>query len=258
MTVTHHEKILREFTKQARTFADPQLNQVFTGRLTGLVKFVEPELDTGDVCLEVACGTGLVARALSRRVRHVTALDATPAMLEQGKREADREGVTNVTFARGDAGELPFLDRSFTLVITRFSLHHFEKPLVALREMVRVSRSGASLIIADLVRTDAPGDPDRHERLRDPSHASLLTVQQMTELLTEVGAEVKRSTAFEVVRPVDAWLAQSHTPEDAAARVRAELKAELDGGAVTGMRPVMADGELCFTQAQAYLAAIAS
>jgi hypothetical protein len=121
-----------------------------------------------------------------------------------------------------------------------------------------VSRSGASLIIADLVRTDAPGDPDRHERLRDPSHASLLTIQQIAELLAEAGAEVKRSTAFEVVRPVDPWLAQSHTAEDASAQVRAELTAELGGGAVTGMRPVMADGELCFTQSQAYLAAIAA
>ncbi|WP_246492078.1 class I SAM-dependent methyltransferase [Actinomadura alba] len=258
VTVTHQENILREFTKQAKTFADPQLNQTFTSRLTGLVKFVEPELDTEDICLEVACGTGLVSRALSRRVRHVTALDATPAMLEQGKREADRAAITNVTFARGDAGELPFLDRSFTLVITRFSLHHFEEPLAALREMVRVSRSGASLIIADLIRTDAPGDPDRHERLRDPSHATLLTIQQIAELLAEVGAEVKRSTAFEVVRPVDAWMAQSHTAEDAAEQIRAELRAELDGGAVTGMRPVLADGELCFTQSQAYLAAIAS
>jgi ubiquinone/menaquinone biosynthesis C-methylase UbiE len=257
VTVTHQEKVLREFTKQAKTFADPGLNQAFTTRLTGLVKFIEPELDLEDVCLEVACGTGLVSRALSRRVRHVTALDATPAMLAQGKREADRDAITNVTFALGDAAELPFLDRSFTLVVTRFSLHHFEEPIVALREIVRVSRSGAGLIIADLVRTDAPGDPDRHERLRDPSHASLLSVQQITELLAEAGAEVKRSTAFEVVRPVEAWMAQSHTSEEAAAQIRSELTAELDGRGLTGMRPVMVDGELCFTQSHAYLAAIA-
>lgn len=258
MTVTHQDRIVQEFTKQARTFADPRLNRAFTGRLTELMRFTEPEIDLEDVCLEVACGTGLVARALSRRVRHVTAVDATPAMLEQGKREADREAVTNVTFALGDAAELPYLDRSFTLVITRFSLHHFEEPLAAVREMARVSRPGAGVIIADLVRPDTPGDTDRIERLRDPSHASLLTVQGIVELVATAGAEVKRTATFEVVRPLESWLAQAHTPEAPAERIRDELRAELNGGPATGMRPVLVEGELCFTQSHAYLAAIAS
>lgn len=258
MTVTHHEKIVQEFTKQADTFADPKLNRAFTGRLTQLVEFIEPELDPDDVCLEVACGTGLVARALSRRVRHVTALDTTPAMLEQGKREADRDAVTNVTFALGDAAALPYLDRSFTLAVTRFSLHHVEEPLCVLREMVRVSRPGAGLIIADIVRTGAPGDPDRIERLRDPSHAAMLSAGEIADLVAEAGAEVKRSETFEVVRPLEPWLAQSCTPEDVAAQIRAELRAELGGGPVTGMRPALVDGELCFTHAHAYVAAAAS
>jgi ubiquinone/menaquinone biosynthesis C-methylase UbiE len=258
VTVTHHEKIVQEFTKQADTFADPQLNRAFTGRLAQLIEFTEPELDPEDVCLELACGTGLVARALSRRVRHVTALDATPAMLEQGKRAADRDAVTNVTFALGDAAALPYLDRSFTLVITRFSLHHVEEPLRVLREMVRVSRPGAGLVIADVVRPDAPGDPDRIERLRDPSHAALLSAGEIAELVAEAGAEVRRSEVVEIVRPVAAWLAQSCTPDDVAARIRAELTAELDGGPVTGMRPVRAGGELCFTHTHAHIAAVAS
>jgi ubiquinone/menaquinone biosynthesis C-methylase UbiE len=258
VTVTHHDRIVREFTKQASTFADPAFNEVFTRRLATLVEFTEPELDLEDICLEVACGTGLVARALSRRVRHVTALDATPAMLEQGKREADREAITNVTFAVGDAADLPYLARSFTLVITRFSLHHFEDPLAAIREMLRVCRPGGSLVIADLVRPDGPGDPDRLERLRDPSHASLLTLADIAELIATAGAEVRRSTSFEVPRPVEPWLAQSHAPEDVAARIREELRAELDGGPVTGMRPALLHGELGFTQSHAYLAARAT
>jgi ubiquinone/menaquinone biosynthesis C-methylase UbiE len=258
VTVTHQDRVVREFTKQASTFADPALNLTFTRRLAKLVEFTEPELDLEDVCLEVACGTGLVARALSRRVRHVTALDTTPAMLEQGKREADRDAVTNVTFAVGDAADLPYLARSFTLVITRFSLHHFEDPMTAVREMIRVCRPGGSLVIADLVRPDGPGDPDRIERLRDPSHASLLTVEQIAELATAAGAEVKRSTSFDVVRPVAPWLAQSHTPGAVAAQIRGELEAELEGGPVTGMRPALVDGELSFTQSHAYVAASAS
>lgn len=97
-------------------------------------------------------------------------------MLAEGKRAADHTGLMNVTFAHGDATALPYLDRSFTLVVTRFSLHQVADPEAVVKEMVRVSRPGAALIIADLVRpADLEGDLDRVERLRDPSHGVTLT-----------------------------------------------------------------------------------
>ncbi|MCP9983219.1 class I SAM-dependent methyltransferase [Actinomadura madurae] len=82
-----------------------------------------------------------MSRAIARRVRHVTALDLTPAMLAEGKRAADHTGLMNVTFAHGDATALPYLDRSFTLVVTRFSLHQVADPEAVVKEMVRVSRA---------------------------------------------------------------------------------------------------------------------
>ena len=86
--------------------------------------------------LDVAAGTGHVARSLAPRVRAVVALDATQAMLEQGK----RHGVPNVVFMRGDAAALPFVDQSFDVVVNRFALHHFEQPEVQLAEMRRCGR----------------------------------------------------------------------------------------------------------------------
>lgn len=256
--MTHQEKVVREFTKQAATFGDPRLNMAFTANLARLVEFVEPELDPEDVVLEVACGTALVSRAIARRVRHVTALDVTPAMLAQGKREADQDAITNVTFTLGEATALPYVDRSFTLVLTRFSMHHVEDPLAVLREMVRVSRPGAGFFVADLVREERGGaDPDRLEGLRDPSHNRLLTADRIAELIAEAGAEVKRIDRFEVVRPLEPWMEQSGTPAEAAEQIRTELKAELEGGPASGLRPVPADGELCFTQSNAYFRATA-
>ncbi|MQY03552.1 class I SAM-dependent methyltransferase [Actinomadura macrotermitis] len=257
MTVTHDEKVVREFSKQAAAFADPGVNAAFTRHLDRLVRFMEPELDLEDVTLEVAAGTALVSRAVARRVRHVTALDLTPAMLAQGKRDADAEGVTNVTFTRGDAADLPYLDRSFTLVVTRFSLHQVADPAAVVREMTRVGRPGAALIIADLVRpAGLDGDPDRIERLRDPSHGTLRTEEEIAGLVAAAGAEVKRTDRFDHVRPLEAWLALAQTPDEAAAQIRKELTAELDGGPATGMRPVLQDGELHFTHTNFFLQAI--
>lgn len=248
MTVSHDEKVVREFSKQAAGFADPRLNVAFTRHLDDLVRFMDPELDLDDNVLEVAAGTALVSRAIAHRVRHVTALDLTPAMLAEGKREADRQGVTNVTFTRGDAAALPYLDRTFTLVVTRFSLHQAADPEAVVKEMARVSRPGAALIIADLVRPEGlAGDPDRIERLRDPSHGTVLTAERIADLVTAAGAEVKRTRSVDVVRPLEPWLELSRTPADAAERIRRELEDELSGGPATGMRPSREDGELHFT-----------
>lgn len=259
MAVTHDEKVVREFSKQAAGFADPRLNVAFTRHLERLVRFMEPELDLEDVVLEVAAGTGIVSRAIARRVRHVTALDLTPAMLAEGKRDADHAGLMNVTFTRGDATALPYLDRSFTLVVTRFSLHQVADPEAVVTEMARVSRPGAALIIADLVRPDGlDGDPDRIERLRDPSHGTALTEERIAGFVTAAGAEVKRAERFDYVRPLDPWLEFAQTPPDDAAQIRRELEDELAGGPPTGMRPSRTDdGVLHFTHSYLFQQAIA-
>jgi ubiquinone/menaquinone biosynthesis C-methylase UbiE len=260
VAVAHDDKVVREFSKQAVGFGDPRLNVSLTRHLGRLVGFMEPELDLEDVVLEVCAGTALVSRAIARRVRHVTALDLTPAMLAQGKREADKDGITNVTFTRGDATALPYADRSFTLVLTRFSLHQVADPQAVLREMARVSRPGAALIIADLVRSEDAGDadPDRVERLRDPSHNTMLTEARIGELLEAVDAEVRRADRFDYVRPLEPWLGLAQTEPGSAEQIRKELREELEGGPATGMRPSLVDGELHFTQTYAFVHASAA
>ncbi|POM24830.1 putative methyltransferase YcgJ [Actinomadura rubteroloni] len=256
MPTTHDERIVAEFTKQAVTFADPSLNGAFVNHLDRLIAFADPELDLDDIVLEVAAGTGIVGRALAPRVRHVTALDLTPAMLATGKCDADRAGLTNVTFTLGDATALPYLDKSYTLIITRFSVHQVADPARMIAEMARVGRPGAALIIADIVRPDGlDGDPDRIERLRDPSHGTLLTADRIAALVEDAGAEVKRTDGYEIVRPLEPWLASARTPSDVADQIRAELTAELAGGPATGMRPVRKDGELHFTHSYLHLQA---
>jgi hypothetical protein len=69
---------------------------------------------------------------------------------------------------------------------------------------------------------------------------------------------VRRRESFEVVRPVDQWLEQSRTPQEAGEQIRAELTAELDGGPPTGLRPELVVGELSFTHSHVFLAATAS
>lgn len=233
----------RSFTQQAAAFEDPRYNRLFTTDSEWL--FERLPLAPDDLVLDVAAGTGHVARRLAPQVRAVVALDATRAMLEQGRAHAP----PNVIFVRGDAAALPFLDAGFDVVLTRFAVHHFEDPAVQLAEMRRVARR--ALAVADLIaHPEAAETQNRLETLRDPSHARMLELGELTALVGGDDVEVR-----DVVRPLEPWLAQTGPPPDAADEVRAALRAELDGGPPTGFRPSVRDGELHFVHTMASLIA---
>jgi ubiquinone/menaquinone biosynthesis C-methylase UbiE len=99
----------------------------------------------GDRVLDVACGTGVVARgALSvvGSAGRVVGLDLTEAMLAVAAR-LDPE----VEWQLGDAMDLPFGDETFDVVLSQAGLMFFPDRLVALREMRRVLRRGGRLAV---------------------------------------------------------------------------------------------------------------
>ena len=233
----------RSFTQQAAAFEDPRYNRLFTTDSEWL--FERLPLEPTDLVLDVAAGTGHVARRLAPHVHTVVALDATRAMLEQGRSQAP----PNVLFAEGDAAALPFLDDSFDVVVTRFAVHHFEDPRVQLAEMQRVSRG--RLAVADLIaHPEAAETQNRLEALRDPSHTRMLELDELVELVQTGDVEVR-----DVVRPLEPGLVQTNPDPHAADAIRSALDAELHGGPPTGFRPTMQQGELHFVHTMASLIA---
>jgi ubiquinone/menaquinone biosynthesis C-methylase UbiE len=246
---THEERIREAFTRQAGTFEDERLNIAFVSGLPWLLSYADPRPD--DVVLDVAAGTGIVARALAADVARVTAVDSTEAMIEEGRRRAQAEGRDNLEFVSGSAEQLPFGDGAFSLVVTRFSLHHFADPTPAVREMVRVLRPGGRLVVKDLVAsTDAPvaERQDHVERLRDSSHVRMPPRGAIRAWLEGYGLEVTDVAEREIDRPVEQWLQQSVTDDEAAGHVRAAFEADLAGAQTTGLRPHRVDGALWFHQ----------
>src|SRR5262245_55965205 len=72
----------------------------------------------GERILDVACGTGIVAREVAARLgtsATIVAVDASPAMLAVAREAADREGVA-IEWHDGQAEALPFGSASFDLV----------------------------------------------------------------------------------------------------------------------------------------------
>ena len=123
-------KIQRSFSTQAINFENKSMHFSKQAYLDYTVKSIE--LCPADHVLEVAAGTCAIGRAIAPFVSRVTCLDATPSMLEVGKKKAEKEGLTNIYFIEGFAENLPLSDSSFDVVVTRLSFHHFanmEDPL---------------------------------------------------------------------------------------------------------------------------------
>jgi ubiquinone/menaquinone biosynthesis C-methylase UbiE len=103
-------------------------------------------LQPGQRVLDVACGTGVLAREAASRVGPaglVAGLDRNRGMLAVASRLAPR-----VQWHTGTAETLPFPDASFDAVVSQFGLMFFSDPTRALREMLRVLVPGGRLAIA--------------------------------------------------------------------------------------------------------------
>jgi ubiquinone/menaquinone biosynthesis C-methylase UbiE len=247
VSADHEGAIQRAFSRQAPWFEDPRYAEIFTAQTEWM--FAPLELGGDDLLLDVAAGTGHVARALAPAVRCAVALDATEAMLNEGKAAADRDRVGNVVFLRGDAAALPFPDASFDVVVARYAVHHFEAPEAPLSEMVRCLRPGGRIAVADIVADPDPSvaaAQNHLERLRDPSHTRMLALEDLAALLQQAGMTIAAAETREVERPLAPWLDQADALTATRAAIGAELAAELAGGPPTGFRPREVDGEMRF------------
>ncbi|KAA1424635.1 methyltransferase domain-containing protein [Mumia zhuanghuii] len=245
----HAARLRASFTAQAATFEEPTLNAAFTAGLGWLVEAAAPRAI--DRCLDLAAGTGLVGRALAPHVAHVTCVDATPAMLAQGRAAAESESLTNVAFVLGDATAPVVPPGTIDLVVTRFSLHHVPDPEGLLRAMVAACRPGGRIVVHDLASSPDPelaACQDAIETWRDDSHLRAPVVGEVADLLRRLGAQVDRTDQRTYTRPLEPWLAQSVTAPDRAEQVRAAFADELAGGRPTGFRAEQREDGVWFTQ----------
>ena len=211
-----------------------------------MIKKTEPQ--SSDHLLEVAAGTCICGRAYASHVNHVTCLDATPAMLKVGKKEAEDAGISNITFVKGIAEELPFLDNSFDIVISRLAFHHFVNPEEIFTEMKRVLKPGGKLVLMDMVpqKEELRAQIDEMEQMRDFSHVKELTTTEMRNLYEKKGMKLLTQECIKVPVSVEAWMELTHTPEETKEILREKIKSDIEGRTDTGFQPYMKEDNMYF------------
>src|SRR5262249_31339410 len=106
-------------------------------------------LQTGELLLDVACGTGVVARIAADRVGtagRVAALDLNPGMLAVAQ-SLPAVPSARIDWYEGSALDLPFSNATFDVVLCQLGLQFFPDRPTALREMRRELVLGGRLAL---------------------------------------------------------------------------------------------------------------
>lgn len=103
------------------------------------------QIQPGQRVLDVACGTGVLAREVASRTRptgYVAGLDPSPGMLAVAK-----DLAPTIDWRQGAAESIPFPDQSVDTVVSQFGLMFFMDRCQALREMLRVLTPAGRLVV---------------------------------------------------------------------------------------------------------------
>jgi demethylmenaquinone methyltransferase/2-methoxy-6-polyprenyl-1,4-benzoquinol methylase len=117
------------------------------------------EIGPGDRVLDVATGTGDLALELARRVGPtgaVVASDFSEEMLSRARTKAAPGTAAPVTFAWGNALELPYGDGEFAAATVGFGARNFSDLDRGLREMARVVRPGGRVVVLEITTPTRP------------------------------------------------------------------------------------------------------
>jgi ubiquinone/menaquinone biosynthesis C-methylase UbiE len=192
--------------------------------LARLVELTKPKANWH--ALDIATGAGHTAMAFAPHVAQVTATDLTPRMLEVARELAEERGLSNVTFKEASAEALPFADGSFDLVTCRIAPHHFDDVPRFVAEVKRVLKPRGAFGLVDNIAPDSPKAAEQLnalEKMRDPSHARMLSAGEWLQLLRRNSFLVRHSEILDKDMDLDGWAGRMSVSPEVKEKLRAML-----------------------------------
>ncbi|QEF96248.1 putative methyltransferase YcgJ [Stieleria maiorica] len=239
---THSALTIEQFTRQAVPFASLPGH---SAAMDILVELAAPGPE--DDMLDVACGPGIVACHFAPLVGSVTGLDLTPEMIRQARMRQSEQGIKNASWIEGSAALLPFDDATFSLVLTRYSFHHFQAPAQVLSEMRRVCKPGGRVVVADVsLPSDKVAGYDEIELLRDPSHVHALSRDEFADLFSSDEFDRVQFKEYKVELTLEEQLAVSFPVPGGADRIRNLMQNDVGVDRI-GVQASLDDGTLRYS-----------
>jgi len=110
--------------------------------------------------LDVATGTGDMAIMAAKILQpeKIAGIDISAGMLEIGRKKIEKEGLgTKIELFSGDGETINFAEKTFDGVMVAFGVRNFENLEKGLREIFRVLKPGAQLVVLEFSKPRIPG-----------------------------------------------------------------------------------------------------
>lgn len=177
----------------------PTDDEISTLRLSSHIEIASELLgERGFNVLDVGCGDGKFTRALVNLFKEVSGIDVKVKPIDEAKMAAASANV--VVDFRVDSGEdMPFLDKSFDVVVFSNSLHHMPHPDKALREAQRVLKPDGKLYVMEPVPSG-----NYHEATKLVNDETVVRTQAYQELirLSSTGFAPLREVMYRAQREI--------------------------------------------------------
>ena len=157
-----------------------------------------------ELVLDVATGTGRVARPLSKQIKggKIVGVDQAQAMLDVGHHH--EEPIPNYLQSAGEADKLPFKTNTFDRAFVSFSLHHFGNAAGVVGEVLRVLKNSGRFVVLDPIIEEAKDAVDialeaKINQVFRRTHGDAFrfhTSNSIQRLLTKAGYRVPRSNVL--------------------------------------------------------------
>jgi len=151
----------------------------------GLNKILNPR---NRYILDLACGTGMYTRNLSKKAAHIWAVDLSIEMLKQAKLKIKQGKLGNITLARADAYRLPFSENQFHGVSCIGAMQLFKDMDVILAEIKRVMKDCGTLAVMTYVK-EGVWKGEEHQNYLEKLDIHYFEVNEIENLLKQCGFE---------------------------------------------------------------------
>ncbi|MBE0447428.1 MAG: class I SAM-dependent methyltransferase [Actinobacteria bacterium] len=128
------------FDRAVDFFEQVQATPFYKRLLQEFVSFIEIRPDMSAV--DIGCGPGYLTRLLAERVKAMSCVDISAAMVQRAREHAREENVENASYTVGRAENIPEQSEYFDVAVATSVIYFVEDPVVALKEMARVVKKG--------------------------------------------------------------------------------------------------------------------
>jgi SAM-dependent methyltransferase len=135
--------------RSRETWSAGDFGRIAAGYESGAAAFIDRlSLRKGEAVLDIACGTGNLTLPAARKGASVTGIDIAPNLIDAARRAAAVESLP-IRFEVGAAEALPYPAHSFDTVVSMFGVMFSSRPELALSELLRVTRPGGRIALAN-------------------------------------------------------------------------------------------------------------